>query len=161
MKFEEVVSARLANQKAWPETRWVLCHGCWDLLHLGHVRHLEAAKAFGDILVVTVTPDKFVNKGPARPVFNENDRAEMLVALRCVDYVAINLWPTAAETIKQLRPNIYCKGSDTLRDWKEHPAETDAVNSVGGKMVFTETPAMHTTDILEKLRSADAFVYQG
>src|SRR5580658_5352043 len=71
----------------------VQAHGTFDLLHLGHVRHLEAARRFGDVLIVTVTADRFVNKGPGRPVFSEGLRAEMLAALEYVDWVAINPAP--------------------------------------------------------------------
>lgn len=67
----------------------VQCHGTFDLLHIGHVRHLEAARALGDVLIVTLTADRFVNKGPGRPVFTELLRAEMLAALDCVSYVAV------------------------------------------------------------------------
>ncbi len=72
-----------------------LCHGCFDLLHVGHIKHFEAAKALGDVLVVTVTPDRFVNKGPGRPAFPEKLRMEAIAALECVDFVALNEWPTA------------------------------------------------------------------
>ena len=92
--------------------RIVHAHGAFDLLHLGHVRHLQAAKRMGDILIVTITPDCFVNKGPGRPVFNESLRAEMLAAIDCVDYVAINDAPDAVETIRRLKPDIYVKGQD-------------------------------------------------
>ncbi|HAM57093.1 MAG TPA: cytidyltransferase, partial [Candidatus Rokubacteria bacterium] len=68
--------------------RVVQCHGVFDLLHPGHIRHFEAARAEGDVLVVTVTPDRFVNKGPGRPVFNQRLRAESIAALQSVDYVA-------------------------------------------------------------------------
>src|SRR5215472_3978062 len=73
----------------------VQAHGTFDLLHLGHVRHLEAARALGDVLVVTVTADRFVNKGPGRPVFTEAFRAEMLATLAYVDWVAVNEAPDA------------------------------------------------------------------
>ena len=73
----------------------VLCHGVFDLLHIGHIKYFEEAKSMGDILVVTLTPDKFVNKGSGRPVFNQTLRAEALASLECVDYVAINEWSTA------------------------------------------------------------------
>ena len=82
----------------------VLCHGVFDLLHIGHIRYFEQAKKYGDILIVTVTPDRFVNKGPERPAFPENLRAEAIAALDVVDYVAINEWPTAVETIHILKP---------------------------------------------------------
>src|SRR3954462_1823558 len=77
----------------------VHAHGVFDLIHPGHVRHLEAARRFGDLLVVTVTPDGHVNKGPGRPVFTDDLRAESLAALACVDYVATNEWASAVETI--------------------------------------------------------------
>src|SRR5438309_12087376 len=92
--------------------RVVLCHGVFDLLHPGHIRHFEAARREGDLLVVTVTPDRFVNKGPGRPVFNQRLRAESVAALVPVDHVAITDSPTAVEAIHALRPDVYVKGSD-------------------------------------------------
>src|SRR5204863_2080288 len=80
----------------------VHCHGVFDLLHIGHIKHLEAARRYGDALVVTLTPDRFVNKGPHRPAFPERLRAEALASLSCVDFVAVNEWPTAVETIQAL-----------------------------------------------------------
>ena len=74
------------------------CHGVFDLMHVGHIRHFEQAKQLGDVLIVTVTPDRFVNKGPNRPVFPEAQRAWSIAALACVDYVAINRWPMAIDT---------------------------------------------------------------
>src|SRR5205814_7480144 len=90
----------------------VQCHGVFDLLHIGHIRHFQEAKKAGQILVVTITPDRHVNKGPHRPVFTESLRAEAIAALDLVDYVAINKWPTAVEAIQTLRPDVYAKGSD-------------------------------------------------
>ena len=147
------------TQRGWREDRIVLCCGCFDLLHLGHVKHLEAAKALGDVLVVLVTPDRFVNKGPGRPVFNENDRTEMLAALRCVDYVAINKWPNAVEAIKLLCPDIYCKGGEYKEVIPPLVNEKEAIEAVGGKLIFTDTPQTHTTDILERL-NADLALHQ-
>src|SRR5881398_1847754 len=88
----------------------VHCHGVFDLLHIGHIKHLEAARQLGDALVVTLTPDRFVNKGPHRPAFPERLRAEALASLVCVDFVAINEWPTAVETISRIKPDFYVKG---------------------------------------------------
>src|ERR1051325_10575286 len=79
----------------WQGTRVVQCHGVFDLLHPGHVRHLEAARKLGDRLVVTITADRYVNKGPGRPAFPEQVRAEQIGALSCVDYVAISDYPSA------------------------------------------------------------------
>src|SRR5262245_58630364 len=92
--------------------RIVHCHGVFDLLHIGHIRHFEQARKLGDVLVVTLTPDRFVNKGINRPAFTESLRAEFLSSLRSVDYVAINRWPTAVETIRMLRPAVFAKGSE-------------------------------------------------
>ena len=86
------------------------CHGVFDLLHIGHIKHLEAARQLGDLLVVTTTPDRFVNKGPHRPAFPEKLRAEALASLACVDFVAVTEWPTAVETIQIVRPSLYVKG---------------------------------------------------
>ncbi len=95
----------------------VHCHGVFDLLHIGHIRYLQAARQLGDVLVVTVTADQFVNKGPHRPVFEERLRAQALAALDCVDYVCINRCPTAMEPLRQLRPDVYVKGAE-FRDHK-------------------------------------------
>ena len=93
----------------------VLCHGVFDLIHIGHMKHFKSAKNYGDILVVSITPDNFVNKGPKRPVFGEKLRAELLSNISSVDHVVINNTSTAINLIK-IKPNIYC-GPDykTLR----------------------------------------------
>src|SRR6266516_5987247 len=101
------------------------CHGVFDLLHICHIKHLEAARKLGDVLVVTITPDRFVNKGPHRPAFPERLRAEALASLACVDFVAVNEWPTAVETIRALRPNLYVKGVVHEAGKRDH---TDAID---------------------------------
>jgi len=132
----------------------IQCHGVFDLLHIGHIRHLEAAKKYGDVLVITVTPDRYVDKGPFKPAFSEKLRAEAIAALNCVDYVAINEWPTALEAIKLLRPNIFVKGveysrpdSDRARGFK---AEESAVREGGGKMVFTDEITFSSSSLISK-----------
>ena len=80
-----------------------LCHGVFDLLHIGHIKYFQEAKALSEILIVTLTPDKWVNKGPGRPAFTQDLRAEAIAALDCVDFVAINIWPTAIETIELIK----------------------------------------------------------
>ncbi|MFC1501483.1 adenylyltransferase/cytidyltransferase family protein, partial [Elusimicrobiota bacterium] len=92
--------------------RIVLCHGVFDLIHLGHIRHFDLAKKEGDSLIVTLTCDKHVKRGPGRPIFNEHQRAEALAALSIIDYVSIIDSPVANEAIKILKPNFYVKGSD-------------------------------------------------
>jgi len=119
----------------------VLCHGVFDLLHIGHIKHLEKAKELGDILVVTLTPDTYVNKGPGRPLFNQNLRSESLAALSSVDFVSINNNSTAANIIRKIKPNIYCKGQD-YKDYNdditgEIKNEIRELKKVNGKVVFT------------------------
>ena len=124
------------------EKKIVHAHGVFDLIHVGHIRHLEAARREGQILVVTITADKYVNKGPGRPVFTEELRAEMLASLFYVDFVAINDAPTAENALQLIRPDVYVKGSDYRQ------AETDVtgkilaeraiVESYGGRVIITE-----------------------
>ena len=90
----------------------VQAHGTFDLLHLGHVRHLESARKVGDALIVTVTADRFVNKGPGRPLFSAELRAEMLATLEYVDWVAINDAADAVSAIECIRPIVCIKGQD-------------------------------------------------
>src|SRR3990167_3321379 len=98
--------------KDQPFLNIVQCHGVFDLLHIGHIKHLQSAKKYGDILIVTLTPDHYVNKGPGRPRFTAALRAEAIAALDCVDYVVINKWPTAIEAIQHIKPAVYVKGSE-------------------------------------------------
>ncbi len=132
----------------------IQCHGVFDLLHIGHIRHLEQAKRGGDVLVVTVTPDRFVNKGPHRPVFPEQLRTEALAALDCVDYVAVNHWPTAVEAIRLLQPHVYVKGPD-YRDAKQDltggiTLEEAAVQAVGGRLVITDDVAFSASHLINR-----------
>jgi len=90
----------------------VLCHGVFDLLHVGHINYFKSAKNLGDILVVSVTDDVFVNKGPGRPAFKTDDRIKFLKEITCIDYVCVSHAPTAEKIIKNLKPNFYCKGID-------------------------------------------------
>ena len=104
--------AQIAEQLRHFGKTVVQAHGTFDLMHLGHVRHLEAARRLGDVLVVTVTADRFVNKGPGRPVFSSELRAEMLATLEYVDWVAVNDAADAVSAIERIRPSIYIKGQD-------------------------------------------------
>lgn len=90
----------------------VLCHGVFDLLHIGHIYYFKSAKKLGDILVVSVTEDRFVNKGPGRPAFKTEERVKFLKEINCIDYVCVSHEATAEKIIKNLKPNFYCKGID-------------------------------------------------
>ncbi len=149
--------ARILDEKRAQKQRIVHCHGVFGLLHIGHIRHFEEARAFGDLLVVTLTEDKFVNKGPHRPAFAEDLRTEAIAALRCVDYVAVNRWPTAVETINLLRPDFYVKGPDYKNQEDDCTGgivtERDAVEAVGGEMVFTEDVAFSSSNLINRYLS--------
>jgi len=130
----------------------VLCHGVFDLLHPGHIKHFAAARREGDVLAVTLTEDRYVGKGPGRPVFNQRLRAETLAEIETIDYVAINRWPTAVETLKKLKPDVYVKGSDYAdrsRDLTgEILKEEQAVKSGGGRIHFTDEISFSSTELL-------------
>ena len=132
----------------------VHCHGVFDLLHIGHIKYFQEAKSMGDVLVVTITLDRFVNKGPGRPSFTEKNRVEAIAALDVVDYVAMNEWPTAIETIKLLEPDLYVKGPD-YKDYKQDVTgniqlEEDAVKSVGGKIAFTSDITFSSSSLINQ-----------
>ena len=131
----------------------VLCHGCFDLMHPGHIKYFQAASKMGDILIVTVTPDIYVDKGPDRPVFNQYLRADSIAALECVDYVAINKWPTAEETLKLLRPDIYVKGQE-FKDLEDKTGklqkEYEIIQEIGSQVKFTDEIVFSSTDLLNK-----------
>ena len=131
----------------------VHCHGCFDLMHPGHIKHFQAAKKMGDILVVTITPDKYVDKGTGRPVFNETLRAESIAALECVDYVSINKWPTAKDTLRLLKPDIYVKGQEfeKLEDKTgKIQQEYAVVKEIGAEIKFTHEIVFSSTQLLNK-----------
>ncbi|MCF8719409.1 adenylyltransferase/cytidyltransferase family protein [Nitrospina gracilis] len=131
----------------------VLCHGCFDLMHPGHIKYLQAAKQMGDVLVVTVSPDRYVDKGPGRPVFGERLRAESLAALECVDYAGINEWPTAEETLRLLRPDIYVKGQEfeKLEDKTgKIQREFRVLEEIGAEMRFTHEIVFSSTELINK-----------
>ena len=131
----------------------VHCHGCWDAPHFGHVLHFQSARKMGNILIVTVTPDKYVNKGPNRPLLKQQVRAEAIAVLECVDYVAVNRWPTAVPAIELIKPDFYVKGPDYNGNVTVALAkEKQAVERVGGKLVFTDDVKFSSTVLINGLR---------
>lgn len=147
----EELASKIASLKEEGKTV-VHCHGVFDLLHPGHFLHFASAKNEGDVLVVTLTQDEFVNKGPGRPAFPEDVRAHALAALEAIDFVAINKWPTAVETIELLQPNIYAKGPD----YKDQAAdvtgkisaEQQAIEKTGGRLHITEDMTFSSSKLL-------------
>ncbi|MCR4308103.1 MAG: adenylyltransferase/cytidyltransferase family protein [Candidatus Berkelbacteria bacterium] len=117
----------------------ILTHGCFDLLHIGHIKYLEKARELGTFLIVTITADRYITKGKGRPLFHETLRKHALESLRCVDYVEIVNDLTAIPAIKQFKPDIYAKG----KDYADNPdptleLERQAVELIGGKLVIVD-----------------------
>ncbi len=134
----------------------VFTNGCFDVLHIGHLRCLQAARSLGDMLVIGLNTDESVRalKGPSRPLNNQASRAEMLSGFDCVDYVVLFGEATASETIELLKPDVYCKGGDY--DAEKIP-ETPIVRSYGGRVVIiplevTQADDWSTTAIINKAR---------
>lgn len=134
----------------------VLAHGCFDLLHLGHIRHLQEARRQGDKLVVSVTDDAHVHKGVGRPVFTAAQRVEALKALGCVDDVVVNEAPDAVSAIEKIRPAVYVKGVDYEgRSDEVLSREIAAVESYGGRFYVTRTDKWSSTRIINGERLGD------
>ena len=132
-----------------------LANGVFDLLHVGHVRYLEAARAMADVLVVAVNSDASTraNKGPSRPVVPEDERAELVAALCCVDHVVVFEERSPIEVIRTLRPHLQVKGTDYTADAIPERAEVEAW---GGRVAIAGDPKNHsTTETLETLRKLE------
>lgn len=146
--------AKVAAETKAQGHKVVLCHGVFDLMHMGHVRHLEIAKCEGDVLIVTLTADRYVNKGPGRPVFTQQLRAEMIAALEYVDYVGINDTPTAEYVLASLKPDVYVKGSDYKNTDEDVTgmivAEREEVQKHGGKIVYTDDITFSSSTLINK-----------
>ena len=128
-------------------------NGAFDILHVGHIRYLEAARREADRLIVAVNDDASVRglKGPARPVLPQADRAELVAALRAVDYVVIFPEPTVTPLLELLRPDVHCKGTDYTVDTVPERA---TVRAYGGRIAIVGDPKDHSTsDLVTRLRS--------
>jgi D-glycero-beta-D-manno-heptose 1-phosphate adenylyltransferase len=127
-------------------------NGAFDLMHVGHIRYLKGAKREGDRLIVAINSDESVRalKGPGRPILAAADRAELVDALRAVDYVVIFDEPTVAPLLELLRPDVHCKGTDYTI---ETVPERDTVKAYGGRIAIVGDPKDHsTTDLLSRLK---------
>jgi rfaE bifunctional protein nucleotidyltransferase chain/domain len=130
----------------------VLTNGCFDLLHVGHIRYLEAAKKEGDVLIVALNSDESVRtlKGPSRPVMDQDERAEIISALSCVDYVLIFDESTVDGVIERLQPSVHAKGTDYTED---SVPERETLARIGGRVAIVGDPKDHSTkDFLKKIR---------
>lgn len=132
----------------------VLCHGVFDLVHMGHVRHFQTARQKGDLLIVTLTTAIHVNKGPGRPIFNDALRGEMLAALEQVDWVAVSPYPSAESVIEAIKPSVYVKGSDYANPDDDVTGkikdEKDAVEKHGGKIIFTQDITFSSSSLINE-----------
>ena len=147
----EVLRERLKEHRRRGE-RIVLANGCFDLLHVGHVRYLEGARREGDVLVVAVNDDEGVRrlKGEGRPLLEARDRARLVAALAAVDYAVIFAEPTVTALIEALRPDVHAKGTDYT---PETVPEREAVRAVGGRVAIVGDPKAHSTrDLLAAIR---------
>lgn len=130
------------------------CHGVFDVIHLGHIRHFKKSKSLGDILIVSVTSDDYVNKGPNRPIFPLEIRMELLSNLEFVDYVCPSFHKSAVPAINSIKPNIYCKGKD-YKDNKSDISgqikqETKTLKSYGGRIFYTEDEILSSSKIINQ-----------
>lgn len=139
----DALVARMATEKA-KGARIVLANGCFDVLHAGHVRYLQGARALGDMLVVGINSDQQVArlKGQGRPLLPERDRAELVASLEAVDLVTIFAEPTVTELLLAIRPDIHAKGTDYT---EETVPERDVVRSYGGRVAIVGDPKDHST----------------
>ena len=131
--------------------RLAFANGCFDLVHVGHVRYLSGAAAEGDRLIVAVNDDDVAStKGPGRPILKAAERAELVAALRGVDYVVIFPEPTVTPLLELLKPDVHCKGTDyTL----ESVPERETVRAYGGRIAIVGDPKDHSTrDLLARIR---------
>jgi len=149
----EGLRGKLAEHKSRAQ-RIVLANGCFDTLHVGHIRYLEGARREGDVLVVGVNTDASVCKlkGPGRPILDENARAHLVAALQSVDYVVLFSEPSVESLLEDLRPDVHAKGTDYTAETVPERATSDRL---GIKVAIVGDPKDHSTrDLLESVRKA-------
>jgi len=149
----DVLRQKLAEHKRRGQ-RIVLANGCFDTLHVGHVRYLDGARREGDVLVVGVNADSSVCnlKGPGRPILGENARAQLVGALRCVDYVVLFAEPNVEALLGELRPHVHAKGTDYTA---ETVPERAVAARLGVRVAIVGDPKDHSTrELLESIRKA-------
>lgn len=135
----------------------VFTNGCFDLLHVGHVRYLQAARARGDALAVAINGDVSVRalKGPTRPVNSEVDRAEVLAALECINFVTLFHTPRVTEVIRTVRPQLYVKGGDYTVESLD-PDERHALEEAGARIEILDlVPGKSTTAVLKRVATGN------
>lgn len=135
----------------------VLCHGVFDLLHIGHIRYFNQAREMGDVLVVALTPDKYVDKGPHRPAFSEMLRAEAIASLAVTDFVAVNEWATAENSLELLKPDIYVKGAEFAKAGSDRTGklqkELEVLKRIGARMAYAEDIVFSSSNLINRYLS--------
>jgi rfaE bifunctional protein nucleotidyltransferase chain/domain len=150
---DDLIAAIAAERRAGRTIAFA--NGCFDLLHVGHVRYLRAAAAEADVLVVAINDDRSLEslKGPGRPILAAADRAELVAALRGVDYVVVFPEPTVTPLLLALTPDVHCKGTDYTADTVP---ERETVRSYGGRVAIVGDPKDHSTrDLLARIAGRD------
>lgn len=154
-----VLSLQAAGKQraGWQRSSWrvVFTNGCFDLLHVGHVRYLQAARQLGDLLVVALNDDESVRrlKGPGRPFVPLGDRAEVLCSLRAVDFVVPFGGSTAEEVVRSLRPDVYVKGGDYDSEGRR-PPEVDVALDIGAEVEFLPlVVGRSTSSLVDRIRA--------
>jgi rfaE bifunctional protein nucleotidyltransferase chain/domain len=150
----EELEAALVEERSRGRTV-ALANGCFDLLHVGHVRFLQGAAAQANRLVVAINDDESVRalKGEGRPLMSANERAELIAALRGVDYVVVFSGPTVGPLLQALKPDVHCKGSDYTADTVP---ERDVVAAYGGRTAIVGDPKDHSTrDVIAQIRTGE------
>ena len=145
--LETIDQIKLTNKKI------VLCHGVFDILHSGHIMHFREAKSYGEILIISITADKFVKKGPNRPFYNLEQRMKMISELSIVDFVIPSFEATAITNLLTIKPNIYCKGIDYKNEsddiTKNIIKEKNILKKNNGKIIYTKSPKQSSSNILK------------
>ena len=157
VEWEELLALRERWRTEGQTVVWT--NGCFDLLHLGHVRSLQIAKALGDVLVVGVNSDDSVRrlKGPGRPIFPASERVKMLAALECVDYVVVFEELTPERALSRLRPDIHCKGADYAPPHGKPIPEAKIVEAYGGRVEFLPLLSGHSTsELIRRIKEMDS-----
>ena len=154
-KIQDINSLqKIANDLKKRKKKIILCHGTFDLLHAGHFRHFQDSKNLGDVLFVTITADKFINKGPRRPIFNQYLRTEMIASLSYVDYVSIIDDASGLPAIKKLKPDVYVKGNDYKEKNKDLTKkiliEEKEVRKYGGYLKFTDNITFSSSSLINE-----------
>lgn len=151
---DKIIDILKFNQERNPIDKYGLCHGAFDLVHPGHIKHFESAAKLCDKLIVSLTSDHFVKKrkGQNRPIYTQDERAYIISCIEFVDYVIISPYETAIEIIQELKPNLYIKGPDYKnKQTAGILAEKKAIEDIGGELLFTDDEKYSTSDLIDKI----------